>query len=88
MSGGVARGAGRSVHPVAIRILSSHAMLRIAASSGEFLPNTGEERGGPETGVPGFEPIGRGELIIPAPGLDTGREVAGEFGLGLILWPG
>ena len=76
------------VHPVAIRILSSHAMLRIAASSGEFLPNTGEERGGPETGVPGFEPIGQGELIILAPGLDTGREVAGEFGLGLILWPG
>lgn len=42
------------------------------------MPRTGEERGGPETGVPGLEPIGRGELIIPAPGLDIGKEVAGE----------
>jgi len=35
--------------------------------------------GGPDTGVPGLEPIGRGEFIIPDPtGLDMGRLVAGE----------
>lgn len=45
---------------------------------GLFLPRTGEERGGPDTGVPGLLPMGRGELIMPAPGLDMGREVAGE----------
>ena len=50
---------------------------------GEFFPRTGEDIGGPETGVPGLEPIGLGEFIIPAPtGLDMGREVAGECGLG------
>lgn len=48
-------------------------------------PRTGEDMGWlQDTGVPGFEPIGRGEFIIPAPtGLDIGNEVAGECG-----WPG
>jgi hypothetical protein len=56
---------------------------------GEFLPRTGEESGGPDTGVPGFEPMGRGEFIMPAPtGLDIGSEVAGEWGLGLTPGPG
>lgn len=57
-------------------------------SPGELLPMTGLESGGPDTGVPGFEPIGRGEFIIPPPGLDMGREVAGECGLGLAPGPG
>ena len=52
-------------------------------SPGELLPITGLDRGGPDTGVPGFEPIGRGEFIMPPPGLDIGKEVAGELGLGL-----
>lgn len=44
----------------------------------------GEAMGGPDTGVPGLDPICRGELIIPEPeGLERGREVAGEWGFGL-----
>ena len=39
---------------------------------------TGLDIGGPDTGVPGFEPIGRGEFIIPPPGLDIGNDVAGD----------
>ena len=49
---------------------------------------TGEDIGGPETGVPGLEPRGRGEFISPPPGLDIGNDVAGDIGLGLTPGPG
>ena len=57
-------------------------------SPGELLPMTGLDMGGPDTGVPGLEPIGRGEFIMPPPGLDIGKDVAGELGLGLTPGPG
>ena len=57
-------------------------------SPGEFFPMTGEDIGGPETGVPGLEPMGRGEFISPPPGLDIGNDVAGDMGLGLTPGPG
>ena len=57
-------------------------------SPGEFFPMTGEDIGGPETGVPGLEPMGRGEFISPPPGLDIGNDVAGDIGLGLTPGPG
>ena len=55
---------------------------------GEFRgPVTGDDIGGPETGVPGFEPMCRGEFIKPA-GEDIGNDVAGDPGLGLCIAPG
>ena len=48
---------------------------------------TGDDIGGPETGVPGFEPMCRGEFIKPA-GEDIGNDVAGDPGLGLCIAPG
>lgn len=49
---------------------------------------TGDDMGAPDTGVPGFDPIGRGEFIIPPAGDESGSEVAGDPGFGLDIAPG